>query len=393
MNKTINYIKKYNLLFYKNLFYQYNLKNMDIFKMANQIAKNMSMDEKGDLDSMDMNEMISHVTKNVLSMMNNGNNMQQTQSGNENGAPAFQFPGMPPGFNPASIFNSFSQQEQQQEQEQPEQLDNSGNESDFIYAKTRDICFDLNVDLEDFYTGKKKKLNVKRKRMIEVDGKQTVIEEKKKIIIPIEKGMKDEQQIRFEGEADQLPGYKAGDIIITLIENEHPIFQRDNDNLIIIKNINLYQNYDFTFDIKHLDNMVYRLNNTSLEALHTNDSIRKISGLGMPSYKSSNSYGDLFIRFDLVIPKTLSVQNLEQLKNIFENDQLFLENKLNDTFNKKLVLENVSDADLEDLGELYSSESDSDSEESESEESDEISLSDESESVESSDNEEVKKKK
>ena len=48
--------------------------------------------------------------------------------------------------------------------------------------------------------------------------------------------MKDEQQIRFEGEADQIPGYTPGDIIITLIENEHPVFQRDNDNLIIIKN-------------------------------------------------------------------------------------------------------------------------------------------------------------
>ena len=44
-----------------------------------------------------------------------------------------------------------------------------------------------------------------------------IIEEKKKLVIPIEKGMKDEQQIRFEGEADQIPGYKSGDIIITLI--------------------------------------------------------------------------------------------------------------------------------------------------------------------------------
>ena len=120
-----------------------------------------------------------------------------------------------------------------------------------IYLKTRDICFDLNVDLEDFYSGKKKKLNVKRKRIIEVDGKQQVVEEKKKLIIPIEKGMKDEQQIRFEGEADQIPGYKSGDIIITLIENEHPVFQRDSDNLIIIKNINLYQIYDYSFDVIH----------------------------------------------------------------------------------------------------------------------------------------------
>ena len=44
---------------------------MDIFKMANEIAKNMSLDDKNDLDNMDMQQMISHVTKNVLGMMNN----------------------------------------------------------------------------------------------------------------------------------------------------------------------------------------------------------------------------------------------------------------------------------------------------------------------------------
>ena len=48
--------------------------------------------------------------------------------------------------------------------------------------RTRDICFDLNVDLDDFYNSKKKKINIKRKRVVEVDGKQKVIEEKKKIV-------------------------------------------------------------------------------------------------------------------------------------------------------------------------------------------------------------------
>ena len=319
---------------------------MDIFKMANQIAKNMSLDEKSDLDNMDMQEMISHVTKNVLGMMNN------TEGGNPFAAftQGFQTPVQPietivePYIDKKIV--SFEESED--------------DESNCIYTKTRDICFDLNVDLEDFYTGKRKKLNVKRRRMIEIDGKQTVIEEKKKLIIPIEKGMKDEQQICFKGEADQIPGYKPGDIIITLIENEHPFFQRDSDNLIIIKNINLYQSYNFMFDIKHLDNTIYRVNNNSDEGLHINDSIRKISGLGMPSYKSQNAYGDLFVRFNLVIPKTLNPVNLELLKEIFKDDPLFIENKLNNSFDKKIFLENVSDADLEDLYSDSDSEDDTD---------------------------------
>jgi DnaJ-class molecular chaperone len=343
---------------------------MDIFKMANQIANSMSMDDKEDLDNMDMQEMISHVTKNVLGMMNNPN------------GPMANFPFKPPTTNASNVnvpVNTPSKIEEQEE-------DSGDDETDCIFPKTRDICFELNVDLEDFYTGKKKKLNVKRKRMvIGEDGKQTIVEEKKKLIIPIEKGMKDEQQIRFEGEADQIPGYKPGDIIITLIENEHPVFQRDGDNLIMIKNINLYQSYSYTFDINHLDNNVYRVNNVPDEALHLNDSIRKLSNLGMPSYKSPGSYGDLFIRFNLVLPKTLDKLQLDNLFNIFKDDPFFLENRLGESFDKSLLLENVSETDLEELEDIYSdtsSEEDSEEEDTSSEEdSEDTSGSDSSEEI------------
>ena len=385
--------------------------------MANQIAKSMSDEEQGSLDNMDMQEMISHVTKNVLGMMNN------MPGGMPDLSAMAGMPGMPgmPGMNGQNPFAAFAQafpqaQQSQDITEENVQInvtqssnkkngcitldeDSDDDESNYIFPKTRDICFDLNVDLEDFYTGKRKKLNVKRKRMIEVDGKQTVIEEKKKLVIPIEKGMKDEQQIRFQGEADQIPGYKPGDIIITLVENENPHFQRDGDNLIMIKNINLYQSYDYTFDIKHLDNTIYRVTNNPDEGLHINDSIRKLPGLGMPSYKSQGNYGDLFIRFNLVIPKTLTPDNLELLKQIFKDDPLFIENKLNDTFDKNIVLENVNDADLEDLEDLYSdSDEETDSEEESEEESEsesDVSLvSEESgESEESEEPENLSKKK
>jgi DnaJ family protein A protein 2 len=234
--------------------------------------------------------------------------------------------------------------------------------------KTRDICFELNVDLEDFYTGKKKKLNIKRKRIVEVDGVQKVVEEKKKIIIPIEKGMKDEHQIRFEGEADQIPGYLPGDIIITLVENEHSLFQRDNDNLIIIKNINLYQNYDIQFDIKHLDGRTIRIVNHDPEALHLNDGLRKISHEGMPVYKSDD-FGDLFIRFNLVIPKTISPEKLKQIDGVFDHPEF--DNPLGETYTKICMLENVTDEDFEETDNSEDDYSDESSELSES--SDDIS--------------------
>ena len=309
---------------------------MDIFKMANQIASNMSLEDKDAIENMDMEKMISHVTKNVFKMMNgmNGMNAEEPEPENESES-------------------GFRLEEVESE---------SDSESECIYPKTRDICFDLNIDLEDFYTGKKKKLNVKRKRMVvDANGKQTIVEEKKKLIIPIEKGMKDEQQIRFEGEADQIIGYKPGDIIITLIENEHPVFQRDGNNLIIVKNINLYELYDLTFDILHLDSRNIRITKNPEDALHLNDCLRKVKNEGMPIYKSNGDLGDLFIRFNLVIPKSLDSQKLIKLKEIFDDSAEVLGEK----FSNRYLMENASDTDLEDLSDSDYSSSESDSEYSE----------------------------
>lgn len=361
---------------------------MDIFKMAQDIANKMSDDEKNSIENMDMDKMLSHVTKNVFKMMNgmNGvNGFDEVDEGNIMNVVS-NIIGSSINVEPVGTFSEVSGI--------PEELNSKSVK--ILHPKTRDICFDLNVDLEDFYTGKKKKLNVKRKRVVEIDGKQTVIEEKKKLVIPIEKGMKDEQQIKFQGEADQIPGYEPGDIIINLIENEHKTYQRDGDNLIIIKNINLYEIYDLTFDIKHLDSRIIRISKQIGDALHLNESLRKITGEGMPVYRSSkNEYGDLFIRFNIVIPKTIEPSKLVILKSIFkevldspsELDELSVKYEV---VNKECLLENISETDLEEFNsdDTYSETETEDSEESsDSEESE-----NDSESVNSEDIEELTKK-
>jgi DnaJ-class molecular chaperone len=295
--------------------------------MASQIANSMSDDDKSAIENMDMEKMISHVTKNVFKMMN---------------------------VNGPEITEAFHEQ---------------------VLPKTRDICFDLNVDLIDFYTSKKKKLNIKRKRVtVDSNGKQIVVEDKKKIVIPIEKGMKDEQQIVFKGEADQIPGYTPGDIIITLVENEHPVFQRDGDNLVIVKNVNLYQIYDYTFDITHLDSRVLRICKNKNDSLHLNDSLRKIPGEGMPIYKQDKTFGDLFIRFNLIIPKSLEPENLLKLKDIFDNET----EQLSNSYTHVCVLENVTETDLEEFESSSSSDESSGDSDSDEESSSESELSEES---------------
>ena len=131
---------------------------MDIFKMANEIAKNMSIDDKDNLDNMNMEEMISHVTKNVFGMMNNPNG---PMSGMMAGMPSGMPPGMPAGMAGmmAGMAGMMPPTGNGNGNEKVTTLDTDSedDEEDCIFAKTPDICFELNVDLEDFYTGKKKK--------------------------------------------------------------------------------------------------------------------------------------------------------------------------------------------------------------------------------------------
>ena len=94
--------------------------------------------------------------------------------------------------------------------------------------------------------------------------------------------------------------------------------------------------------------------------MHLNESLRKVTNQGMPIHKSEK-YGDLFIRFNLVIPKSLSLDKLTKLKEIFENE---LVKPTESEFS--YVLEQMNDTDLEELGSDYfdeseESESDTDS--------------------------------
>lgn len=53
--------------------------------------------------------------------------------------------------------------------------------------------------------------------------------------------MKDGQKIMFHGEGDQEPGLEPGDVVIILDQKKHPVFHRENDNLIMKMNIKLVE--------------------------------------------------------------------------------------------------------------------------------------------------------
>ena len=68
-------------------------------------------------------------------------------------------------------------------------------------------------------------------------------------------GMKDGQKISFSGEGDQEPGLEPGDVYIVLDQKEHPVFHRQDDNLIMKMNIKLVEALcGFKKTVQTLDN-------------------------------------------------------------------------------------------------------------------------------------------
>ena len=243
--------------------------------MAAQIAGNMSDDDKNSIENMDIEKMISHVTKSMFKVMGNGNN--------------------------DNLLEEPESEESEPESKKPE-VNN--------LSKTKDLQFVLDVSLEDLYLGKKKYINVKIKKS---KGKE-IVSIKKKLEIAIISGMKNKEQIIFKGCSDDIDGYTPGDIIITLNELPHKVFTRSDNDLIISKEINLVDVYSNEFYIKHLDSRILKIkNNNYLDNLKI-----KIPKEGMINKNSIP--GDLYINFIISLPpKNL---NVKLIKNFFENKKI-----------------------------------------------------------------------
>ncbi|KAL0154948.1 hypothetical protein M9458_049211, partial [Cirrhinus mrigala] len=73
--------------------------------------------------------------------------------------------------------------------------------------------------------------------------------------------MKDGQKITFHGEGDQEPGLEPGDVVIVLDIKEHPVFQRQDDNLIMKMKIKLVEALcGFKKTVRTLDNRMLLIN-------------------------------------------------------------------------------------------------------------------------------------
>lgn len=317
-----------------------------IFSVAQQIAKdiknsNPELNKDSDASQFDMSNIIQQVTKSVSNVVTPEfiENISDNKKGSTN---------------------------LKHKHKKNKSITNSN-------AKTDDIDFDLPVTLYDVYYGKTKKLNVKVNRIIKDKENVKVVNEKIKLHVEIEKGVVDGTVIKFEGQGDQKPGFKPGDINITIRIEEDETYERDENNLIYHHFCSLSDCYNLDFILTHPNGNNYRVISNTKTFNFTNP-VKIIKGMGMPiriqdtdsssGNEPDSEYGDLYILLHFALPYELTEEQIISLKTVFppmekddtNNKEDTVENEpvetleANDPDNEEETDDEEEETDDEDLG-------------------------------------------
>jgi len=154
------------------------------------------------------------------------------------------------------------------------------------------------------------------KKPAEADGQGLVIAEET-VSIKIPAGVVDGMQLKVSGKGNEAPGNGiSGDLLVAIIEEDHPTLQREGDNL----HYDLYISYpDAVLGTSKEIDTVTGMVRIKVESGVQSGKILRLRGKGIPSI---NGYGkgDLLVHVNVWTPKTLSKQQKEFFENMKDDE-------------------------------------------------------------------------
>lgn len=144
--------------------------------------------------------------------------------------------------------------------------------------------------------------------------KQTVTVNGKSLRITIPAGIATGQVIKLKGQGGAgTNNGPAGDLLITMIISEDPVFSRLNDDLYLTKEIDLYTAIlggEVTIDT--LDSKV----KLKVPAGTQNNTKIRLKSKGFPVYKKEGEFGNLFVTYTVKIPTDLTEKQTALFKEL-----------------------------------------------------------------------------
>ncbi|MBI2844291.1 MAG: DnaJ domain-containing protein [Armatimonadetes bacterium] len=160
-------------------------------------------------------------------------------------------------------------------------------------ARGRDVEYEIEVSLEDAFSGATKTFTV--------DGRR--------IEVKIPKGVNTGSRIRLAGQGEPGRGTESGDLYLIVRMRPHPVFER--------KESDLYADVSVPYTTAALGGEVQVSTlsgkvNMKIPAGTSSGQTFRLAGQGMPNVKG-NARGNLYARVKVTVPKTLSQRERELL--------------------------------------------------------------------------------
>ncbi|KAH9254642.1 hypothetical protein BASA81_007399 [Batrachochytrium salamandrivorans] len=148
----------------------------------------------------------------------------------------------------------------------------------------------------------------------QVQSKHHCKNEEKELEVTVEKGLKHDSQITFKHASEQKPGQVPGDVVVTLKQKKHHLFERRDNQLHVTIKITLKEALlGFTKELTHLDGHRVPVQVTGVTYPFQ---VLVIKGEGMPVHEVSSQFGDLHVTFEILFPKTLTSDQQDQIRAI-----------------------------------------------------------------------------
>lgn len=192
--------------------------------------------------------------------------------------------------------------------------------------------YNLECSLEDLYHGTQKEFSIHHR--VKKDGGNT--QKSTKYIINIKKGSKNGDNIVVKDAGNYIPELNiTEDLVIQIVEIEHPRYRRKEDDLYIKEDITLCEALTgIDIFIDHLDGPL----NVKIDQIVKPNQMFQVFNKGMPIKHDNKSLGDgsdkefgnLILDLNIIFPETLGEKQKDYLKKIL----IHLDRKKN---NGKLV--------------------------------------------------------
>jgi len=169
--------------------------------------------------------------------------------------------------------------------------------------KAEEIIKELQVPLEDLYTGSNKRFKIERRQIDTDSGRDLMVDQV--IQVDIKPGWKTGTKVTFENHGDDDPnGDDPADLTFIIKEIPHQIYKRDGDDLVCPVKISLKNALtNPTIPLVTLDK---RRLNVAVEDIITPGYRTSVRGEGMPIAKEPHLRGNLHIDFTVVFPNSLT---------------------------------------------------------------------------------------